>query len=322
MPMTSGRIAPFGAVVALVLAAACSSSSGGGSGGQPDSGGAEAGQDASEDTTGGGDTGGGDTGSQQDASEGGSTMDSPVEATGGDGGPCDPSTLGSSLVLWLEGDMGLTSSGNPAMVTWTDQSPAKNDASSGTGQTNAPTIDSTVVNMHTAVKFDGANSLVVQDATSLHWGTNSFAVWLVMSDATGTADAAAGTGFTILSKLAPMAGSSVGLALQLYPGGIEAYDYQSAQVRAPSTAVADGKFHIVGAVRSGGVLTMRLDGASAMTGPFATNVTAGGQVVALGTSPNLGPPAFAGDIAEVIAVNGPVADPACLESYLKAKYGL
>ena len=35
-----------------------------------------------------------------------------------------------------------------------------------------------------------------------------------------------------------------------------------------------------------------------------------------------GLPAFAGDIAEVIAVNGPVADPTCLESYLKAKYGL
>jgi hypothetical protein len=320
MPMTSGRVAPFGAVVVLVLAAACSSSSGGSGGGQPDSG---PGQDASQDTTGGDDTGsGGDTGPQQDASEGGSTMDSPVEATGGDGGPCDPSTLGSSLVLWLEGDMGLTSSGSPATVTWTDQSPAKNDASSGTGQTTVPTIDMSVVNGHTAVKFDGTNSLVVQDATSLQWQANSFAVWLVMSDATNTADAGAGMGFTILSKLAPMAGSSVGLALQLYPGGVEAYDYQSAQVRAPSTAIADGNFHIVGAVRSGGVLTMRLDGAAAMTGAFATNVSEPMQVVALGVSPNLGPPAFAGDVAEVIAVNGPVADPTCLESYLKAKYGL
>jgi hypothetical protein len=317
MPMTSGRVAPFGAVVALVLAAACSSSSGGSGGGQPDSG---PGQDASQDTTGGDDTGsGGDTGPQQDASEGGSTVDSPAEATGGDGGLCD---LGSSLVLWLEGDMGLTSSGSPATVTWTDQSPAKNDASSGTGQTTVPTIDMSVVNGHTAVKFDGTNSLVVQDAASLQWAANSFAVWVVMSDATNTADAGAGMGFTILSKLAPMAGSSEGLALQLYPGGIEAYDYQSAQVRAASTAIADGKFHIVGAVRSGGVLTMRIDGTAAMTGAFATNVSAQAQVVALGVSPNLGPPAFAGDIAEVIGINGPVADPACLESYLKAKYGL
>jgi hypothetical protein len=319
MPMTSGRVAPFGAVVALVLAAACSSSSGGSGGGTTDSG---TGQDASGDATGGDTGGGGDTGSQQDASEGGSTMDSPVEATGGDGGPCDPSTLGSSLVLWLDGDKGLTSTGSPATVTWTDQSAAKNDASSGAGQMNAPTIDMAVVNGHTAVKFDGTNSLVVQDAMSLRWGTNSFAVWLVMSDATNTADAGAGAGFTIFSKLAPMAGSSVGLALQLYPGGIEAYDYQSAQVRAPSTAIADGNFHVIGAVRSGGVLTMRVDGTAAMTAPFATNVSAPAQVVALGVSPNLTPPAFTGDIAEVIGVNGPVADPMCLESYLKAKYGL
>jgi len=318
--MTSGRVAPFGAVVALVLAAACSSSSGGSGGGQPDSG--NGGQDASEDTTGGETGGGGDTGSQQDASEGGSTVDSPVEATGGDGGPCDPSSLGSSLVLWLAGDMGLTSSGSPATVTWTDQSPAKNDASSGTGQANVPTIDTSVVNGHTAVKLDGTNFLVVQDATSLQWGTSSFAVWVVMSDATNTADAGAAMGFTILSKLAPMAGSSVGFALQLYPGGVEAYDYQSAQVRAASTAIADGNFHIVGAVRSGGVLTMRVDGAAAMTGAFATNVSEPGQVVALGLSPNLAPPAFAGDIAEVIGVKGPVADPACIEGYLKAKYGL
>jgi hypothetical protein len=318
MPMTSGRVAPFGAVVALVLAAACSSSSGGGGGGQPDSG--NGGQDASEDTTGGETGGGGDTGSQQDASEGGSTIDSPAEATGGDGGPCNPSSLGSSLVLWLAGDMGLTSSGSPATVTWTDQSPAKNDASSGTGQTNVPTIDT--LNGHTAVKFDGTNSLVIQDATSLHWAANSFAVWLVMSDATDTADAGAGMGFTILSKLAPMAGSSLGLALQLYPGGVEAYDYQSAQVRAATTTLGDGKFHIVGAVRSGGVLTMRIDGTAGTPGAFATNVSAPSQVVALGVSPNLGPPAFAGDIAEVIGISGPVADPACLESYLKAKYGL
>jgi hypothetical protein len=319
MPMKSGLVAPFGAVVALMLAAACSSSSGGSGGGKTDSG---AGQDASEDTTGGDTGGGGDTGSQQDASEGGSTMDSPGEASGGDGGPCDPTSLGSSLALWLEGDMGLTSSGTPAMVTWTDQSTAKNNASSGAGATNPPTIDSAIVNGHTAVKFDGTNSLVIQDAASLQWGTNSFAVWLVMSDTTSTADAAVGTGFTILSKLAPMAGSSVGFALQLYPGGVEAFDYQSAEVRAPSTAIADGKFHVIGAVRSGGVLTMRIDGASAMTGPFATNVSEPSQVVALGVSPNLAPPAFAGDIAEIIGVNGPVADPACLESYLKGKYGL
>lgn len=318
--MTSGRVVPFGALVALVLAAACSSSSGGSGGGKPDSG-AEGGSDASEDTT--GDTGGGgDTGPQQDASEGGSTTDSPAEATGGDGGPCDPSTLGSSLVLWLEGDMGLTSTGNPAMVTWVDQSSAMNNASSGTGQANPPTIDSAVVNGHTAVKFDGTNSLVVQDAASLQWGANPFAVWVVMSDATSTADAGAGGGFTIFSKLGPAASGSIGLALQLYPGGIEAYDYQSAQVRAASTAIADGKFHVVGMVRAGGVLQMRVDGASAATNAFATNVSEPAQVVALGTSPNLGPPAFAGDIAEVIAIDGAVADPTCLESYLKAKYGL
>jgi len=315
--MTYGRVAPFGAVGALVLAAACSSSSGGG-GGKPDSGG---GQDASQDTTGADTGGGGDTGPQQDASEGGNTVDSPAEATGGDGGPCDPTTLGSSLVLWLEGDMGLASSGNPATVTWTDQSTAKNDASSGTGQTNAPTIDSAVVNGHTAVKFDGTNSLVIQDAATLQWGTNSFAVMLVMSSTTQTADASAGKGFTIFSKLGPGISGTNGLALQVVPGGLQASDYASAQVTANTATVGDGSFHVVGMVRSGGLMQLRLDGAALMSGAFSTNISEQNQVVALSTSPSLGPPAFAGDIAEVIAVNG-VADPTCLEGYLKGKYGL
>lgn len=312
--MKSGRIAPFGVLGAMVLAAACSSSSnGGGGGGKPDSG-AEGGADASEDTS--ADTGGGgDSGPQQDASEGGSTTDSPAD--GGDGGLC---SLGSNLVLWLEGDMGLTSSGNT--VTWTDQSPAMNDASSGSGQANPPAIHMAAVNGHTAVTFDGTNTLAVQDAASVQWGTGSFAVVLVMSDTTNTADAGASSAFPIFSKLGPAASGSIGFALQLYPGGLEGSDYQSRQVRATSTAIADGNFHVVGAIRSGGVLQLRIDGASAATGAFATDVTESGQVVALGSSPNLGPPAFAGDIAEIIAVKGALADPTCLESYLKAKYGL
>ncbi len=315
--MKSGRIAPFGVLGALVLAAACSSSSnGGGGGGKPDSG-AEGGADASEDTS--ADTGGGGDTGPQDASEGGSTTDSPAEATGGDGGLCD---LGSNLVLWLEGDMGLTSSGNPATVTWTDQSPFMNNASSGSGQANPPTIHMAAVNGHTAVTFDGTNTLAVQDAASVQWGTGSFAVMLVMSDATNTADAGGATAFPIFSKLGPAAGGSIGFALQLYPGGLEGSDYQSRQVRATSTAIADGNFHVVGAIRSGGVLSLRIDGASAATGAFATDVTESGQVVAIGASPSLSPPAFAGDIAEIIAVKGALADPTCLESYLKAKYGL
>lgn len=313
--MTSGRVAPFGALVAVVLAAACSSSSGGSGGGKPDSG-AESGAEAGEDA--GGDTGAGGDGSPQDA-EGGSTADSPADATGGDGGLCD---LGSSLVLWLQGDVGLTSSGNPATVTWTDQSPAMNNAASGTGQTNVPTIDTGVVNGHTAVKFDGTNLLLIQDAPSLQWGTGSFAVMLVMSSTTQTADAGTSASFTIFSKLGPATGGDTGLALQIVPGGFQASDYQNAQISATSAAIADGNFHVVGMVRSGSLLQLRLDGAALMSGTFSTNVSLPGKVVALGLSPSLAPPAFAGDIAEVVAVNGGLADPTCLESYLKTKYGL
>jgi hypothetical protein len=315
MPMTSGRVAPFGALVAVVLAAACSSSSGGNGGGKPDSG-AESGSEAGEDAS--GDTGGGGDGSQQDASEGGSTTDSPSEATSGDGGLCD---LGSSLVLWLQGDVGLASSGNPATVTWTDQSAAMNNASSGTGQTSVPTIDTAVVNGHTAVKFDGTNFLNIPDATSLQFGTTSFAVMLVLSSTTQTAEAGAGTGFTIFSKLGPAISGSTGLALQVIPGGFQASDYQSSQVTANTATFGDGSFHVVGMVRNGTTLQLRLDGSMLASGTFSTNVSEAMKAVALGAS-STGAPAFAGDIAEVIAVNGALADPACLESYLKTKYGL
>jgi hypothetical protein len=199
---------------------------------------------------------------------------------------------------------------------------AKNSASSGAGVMNAPTIDSAIVNGHTAVKFDGTNSLVIPDATTLQWGTNSFAVMLVMSSTTQTADAGAAAGFTIFSKLGAGISGSTGLALQLMPGGLEVSDYQSRQVVGNTAAIADGKFHVVGMVRSGALLQLRLDGTSLMSGTFSTDISEPMQVVALGTSPALGPPAFAGDIAEVIGVNGAVADPTCLESHLKAKYGL
>jgi hypothetical protein len=315
---TYRRLAPFGVLVALALAAACSSSGAGSGGGKPDSGSETgSGEDASADTG-----GGGDTGSPQDASEGGSTSDSPVEATSGDGGPCTPSSLGSSLVLWLEGDMGLTSTGSPATVTWTDQSTAGNDATSGSAQANPPTIDSAVVNGHTALKFDGTNSLVVKDAASLQWGTDSFAVLLVMSSTTQTADAGAGTGFAIFSKLAPGISGSIGLALQLVPGGFGASDYQTHQITANTTTIGDGNFHVVGMVRSGGLMQVRLDGASLMSGSFPTNISANGQPVALGQSPNLAQAAFAGDIAEVVAVHNASTDLTCLEGYLKTKYGL
>jgi len=100
--------------------------------------------------------------------------------------PWSPSSL-TGLALWLDGHhgLGLTDGGTDAgdggpAIEWLDQSGNGNNAI-GYG---TPAIHPTAVDGQPAVHFGGTDYLLVQDSTSLDWGTSDFVVAIVVQHTT------------------------------------------------------------------------------------------------------------------------------------------
>ena len=129
--------------------------------------------------TGPGDDGGTTDGNDTDADDGGTV----------DAGPFDPSSLGTNLVLWLEGDKGVTEDTNNAghVQTWADQTSYHNDATGGTGNgAHQPTVNATAINGLPGVEFalpqaqnQPSQYLIVPDSASLQLGAGDFAIFMV-----------------------------------------------------------------------------------------------------------------------------------------------
>ena len=92
------------------------------------------------------------------------------------------------------------------------------------------------------------------------------------------------------------------------------------------SGVGDTEEHLVGLVRRGDVVELRIDGAAVATrqdaSVAAADVSTPGTKVSIGGRPGL--THWVGGIWEIVAVKGAV-DPAALatfEAYAKAKYGL
>lgn len=68
-----------------------------------------------------------------------------------------PGDVGSSTVLWLKGDVGVT--GSPNVSAWADQSGNGNNAAQGTGS-RQPTLVSEAFNFNPAMTFDGTDDFL------------------------------------------------------------------------------------------------------------------------------------------------------------------
>jgi hypothetical protein len=243
--------------------------------------------------------------------------------------PWSPASLGSAMVLWLDGDQGVsTAACGPArcIQSWADQSSHGNDAFVAAGGT-APTLAQGVFHGHSGATFDGdaggTASLGVADGPSIEF-TGGFTI-LVVAVQNTTTSPHVGALFGKTNPGAP------------YAGPFLAVDY------VVSTEAAGTQLDIDGPVVSSetnldGVLrayTAVYDGASQLSlrvdddPPTVGTLTAPGPLTAPGTAAYIGGrpgsgQVVAGSIAEVIAMNAPITTSQWTSAwaYVQAKYAL
>jgi len=259
-----------------------------------------------------------------------------------DAGPFDPSTLGSNLVLWLEGDKGVTQTTNNVSA-WADQTSYHNDASGGSGQgAHQPTYNATAINGLPAVEFaipqqqnQASQYLTIADSASLQFGSGDFAIFMVAEYTNSTQGQGGSQGmfyYKVAGNTVPTgpellgnAGSGTNNALE---SRIRARLNAADNVNSADTGYNDGTYHRIGMRRNGSALEVWSDGKVAS---FTPDAGAAGDVSATGTDVNIGAevngyPQFrlAGGIAEVVGVKGTIsdADVTNLDGYFKSKYGL
>jgi hypothetical protein len=253
-------------------------------------------------------------------------------------GPFDPSQIGSGLVLWLEGDKGVTEDTNNAghVQTWADQTSYHNDA---TGTGHEPTIDATAINNLPAVAFanQGQSSqyLSIADSASLQLGSGDFAIFMVAEYTNPTSGGGAGQGmfyFKVAGTNTPtgpeLIGNS-GAANNTLESRIRARLTGTDNVNSSGTGYNDGKYHRIGIRRNGQALEVWADGTSTSFTPDAGapgDVSATGSDVTIGAALGGNFPQYRldGGIAEVVGVKGTFTDgdAAGLDAYFKTKYGL
>jgi hypothetical protein len=293
----------------------------------------------------------GDQGSERtppttDAADSGSNDGTPA---GEASAPYPADRIGNipGLALWFRADKGVTQVGD-LVVAWTDQTANGNNAQGvvdGTNDYRPTVIDG--ANGLPAIHFGSdltdagqrirVSYLLVADSPSLQFHTGDFLIELVARPRNTQ-------GGLLCSKELPLAPyQGIGMFVNHDPGvnGMPTWQVATDEndvVPGPSTNDI-GRWRVFGVQRAGSVLSLRLDGpADASAEAFGQSVNSrmlppNLDVSAPGTELTLGAqhhpgypvnlPALA-DIAEVVAIEGPVAtkDLNGLEGYLTTKYAI
>jgi hypothetical protein len=257
-------------------------------------------------------------------------------ATGADAGAVDgadapswtPSTLGSKLAFWFDPMSIVAVGGNVAK--WSDLSGNGNDAIQATSSYE-PTYTMAGIGGLPSVTFNSQLAfLEILDSATMQWGTSDFALFAVIR---ATANNTAPEGM-LFQKVGPSPYS--GPALFLNSDKPVTSTLAAAQVSAqlyalsasPPTTFDDSSVHLLGGVRSGATLEIRVDGAlsnSSMSAAIAVlDVSAPGSDALIGNNGPAGFRQYNGDIGEFIGVNGTLSpsDLASIEGYLKGRYSI
>ena len=213
-----------------------------------------------------------------------------------------PASLGSDLVLWLDADQITGLNDGDPVATWTDASPAGNDASQAGGV--RPIFKAAVVNGHDAVRFDGVDD-ELRLAADL--SLTEFAIYVVHQTS--------GDGMLLSS-------STENRQFRVGTGGnndLSAYNGTN-NPSSTTLGVARTSWSYVAYLLAGTTLTFRQNGVDFGTGTFG----AIDQVNAIGSFSLAGLNYITGDIAEIIVVDRALSagEQASLEAYLTSKYGL
>jgi hypothetical protein len=251
-------------------------------------------------------------------------------------GPWMPLSLGSSLVVWLEGDVGTTTApcgANTCVTAWADQSGTvpPNSAGVGSGGT-APILTPNAFNGHAAVTFDGSTtgtaSLAIADATSIEF-TGGYSIVVVAFPAT-SASPHIGELYGKTDSATPFRGpalwvnyANTGIASTTGQAGTQ---IDALQWAASSETNLDGALAAFSAVYDGsGHLSIRVnnDAPTITVASPSGPLTAVGRVAFVGGAANSGQ-VLAGSIVEVIVVGVALSttDWNSTYGYLKSKYQL
>lgn len=241
-----------------------------------------------------------------------------------------PSQL-TGLVLWLDAGKGVVSTSN-AVSGWQDQSSAGNNAVQLT-TTRQPTLVASSINGLPTIHFDGTNSVMsVADSNSLAWGTDDFTIAVVTKFNNAQANYAAF--YTKQQEnISPYVGASIWANFpspsQSTKFGLQLDANTGHYITSTATGLNDNMPHLLIGHRSGTMLEIRINGTQDTMANTATtlNATATGYSLFIGghiTGGNTVIQALSGDIAEMLAIHGPLTDTEMgkLETYLKTKYGL
>jgi hypothetical protein len=285
----------------------------------------ETGGDAAVDVT--GDTSVGDAPSD--------VTDSAPEAEAEAAAPWTPLAIQSQLAFWLS-----PSSLQPAdggVPQWKDLSGNGNDALQTTAGYQ-PAYTTNGIGGLPSATFNGPISfLLISDTPTMQWGTGDFSMFAVIRGAPGTI-----ANFAMIYQKTGPGPNYNGFDFYVNSAKPTASKLAAAQVSGtvyvdnipPPSTFIDSTVHLLGGRRAGSTLEIRVDGVSSNTltsdaGLVNADISAVGSKAAIGQNGGGSPPGaenqqFHGDIAEIIATRGALADAdvAHIEQYLKAKYAI
>ncbi len=261
------------------------------------------------------------------------SADGSSDAGAGDGGWTVTSISG--LVLWLDANTGVTTSGS-SITKWADQSGQANDAiGDSDGGTPTPTLVASSINSLPAAHFvaTSAQHLSIADATSLQWGTGDYFIAVVSkfdNDPTGGLSTGIGSFY---AKLGTGSGALFFANDYNYAAALDggtAFAAGLCSLEDPNTEVQyaasynDGTARLYAVQRASGSEYLRVNGTQVASGTSTVDVTESGSVVNIGIISSGNAAALDGDIAEMIAVKGTLSssDLSNIEAYLKSKYAL
>jgi hypothetical protein len=237
------------------------------------------------------------------------------------------------LAIWLDAASGLTTSTQDGTVTWTDRSGHGHDASA----IGAVSIVSLAIANHPAAHFDKGEFFSVNDAASLRFGTQDYLVAIVARHTTPTTT---GLGYGVLWGKNTSSSNFPGIVVTANAptndgsvpttGSLITQTAWRTWVVTHETQYNDGSPFAVIARRAtvGGTTTLSLHVNGALSAQdtgtqYANDVSAAGSPLTIGGTSNA-TQGLVGDIAEVFAVVGPVADADlnAIDAYFVRQYGL
>jgi hypothetical protein len=225
--------------------------------------------------------------------------------------------LPSGVALWLRADTGLQLE-NGFVRRWADQGPNGNDAVQFNASARPPiSAGNAAINGRTTISFSGAQFLEVFSNPSLVL-TGDVSIFAVVN----VADYAGFRG--IVAKTAGNQPAPLDYYLVQGSGLPRVYRGNGAGLNASTTgsvAPAAGEPHVVSLVQQGTSVTHYLDGAENGTATLSTTMADAGTPLRIGNRDDLAVP-FAGEIAEILIVNGPVstAERQAIDTHLGIKY--